>query len=264
MAESSTTSSFFKVNSSLGGKGLTAVMHAETRFGEDVLDVVGLAPINVNMLYPSLNNETAITGLQFEQALHDGWSLSAGKINSLDFFYAIYPQTGRGVDGFMNASMIMPLAYGTHPSSGDPRCGRAEAAGFADPGRAVCLRQQRRLDNCGLVTSLITAPTSSAFGEFSRTSAANRARIFCRHLGQWPVHVARSVGLGDPAWPRARRPVAAGSWWLLYTLEQKLWVDPCDRARSLGLLSAWSLADKKTSPVPLDMQCRNSWARLGT
>jgi porin len=31
-------------------------------------------------------------------------------------------------------------------------------------------------------------------------------------------------------------------------LEQQLWVDPCNESRSLGLLSAWSLADKETSP----------------
>ena len=43
-----------------------AVLHAETRFGEDVvLDAAGLAPVNSNMLYPGLENTTSITGLQF-------------------------------------------------------------------------------------------------------------------------------------------------------------------------------------------------------
>jgi porin len=43
-------------------------------------------------------------------------------------------------------------------------------------------------------------------------------------------------------------PDESGSWSLLYALEQKLWVDPCNESRSLGLLSAWGLADKKTNP----------------
>ena len=92
-------------------KGLV-VLHAETRFGEDViLDAAGGAPVNANMLYPGLENTTAITGLQFNFPLTaDGeWIFNFGKINTLDLIYSIYPQTGRGVDGFMNASVFLPL-----------------------------------------------------------------------------------------------------------------------------------------------------------
>jgi len=46
------------------------VMHAETRYGEDViLDAAGASPANVNMLYPGLENTTAITGLQINLPL---------------------------------------------------------------------------------------------------------------------------------------------------------------------------------------------------
>jgi hypothetical protein len=34
-------------------KGFTAIIHAETRYGQDsILDAAGLAPVNANMLYP--------------------------------------------------------------------------------------------------------------------------------------------------------------------------------------------------------------------
>ena len=233
----------------IGWQGLTAVMHAETRFGEDVLDAVGLAPLNVNMLYPSLNNETAITGLQFEQALHDGWSLSAGKINSLDFFYAIYPQTGRGVDGFMNASMIMPLGMGrTLPP--------------AIIGAGVLKRQDSQIQGGLFVYDSKDVSTISGLDDVFDNGAniVGLWRVFTNfgskpgsHLlaGTWasgdftsldPLDWVILPGQGLVA------PSQTGSWGLLYTLEQTLWVDPCNRTRSLGLLSAWSLADKKTSP----------------
>ena len=89
------------------------VLHAETRFGEDVIqDAAGVAPVNANLLYPGLENTTAITGLQFNLPLTaDGeWIFNFGKINTLDLIYSIYPQTGRGVDGFMNASAFLPLS----------------------------------------------------------------------------------------------------------------------------------------------------------
>ncbi len=230
-------------------RGLTAVMHAETRFGEDVLDVVGLAPVNVNMLYPSLNNETAITGLQFEQALHDGWSLSAGKINSLDFFYAIYPQTGRGVDGFMNASMIMPLAMGrTLPP--------------AIMGAGVLKRRDLQIQGSLFVYDSKDVSTKSGFEDLFGNGAniLGYWRFFtnvgCKpgsHLfgGTWasgeftsldPLDWVILPGGGMVA------PAQTGSWSLLYVFEQQLWVDPCNESRNVGLLSAWSLADKKTSP----------------
>jgi porin len=95
-------------------KGFTAIMHAETRFGEDVLGAASaFDPVNINLLYPTLNNETAITGLQFNQALNENWALTAGRINTLDLFQTLYPQTGRGVDGFMNTSIFLPLTVGT-------------------------------------------------------------------------------------------------------------------------------------------------------
>jgi Carbohydrate-selective porin, OprB family len=91
--------------------GLSAAMHAETRFGEDVnFDAVGLAPVNANMLYPLPGvDTTAITGFLLNQQLNEQWVLSAGKFNLLDLFDQLYPQTGRGIDGFMNISALAPL-----------------------------------------------------------------------------------------------------------------------------------------------------------
>jgi porin len=94
-------------------EGLYVSLHAETRFGDDVnLDAAGLAPVNANMLYPADEHVTAITGLLVTQAFSEEWSASAGKFNLLDLFAQLYPQTGRGIDGFMNLSSLFPISVG--------------------------------------------------------------------------------------------------------------------------------------------------------
>src|SRR5262245_47113858 len=92
--------------------GMTMTMHVETRFGDDVnFEAVSLAPVNVNMLYPKFDeHDTAITGLVFAQSVDDNVQATFGKFNALDLFYSLYPETGRGINGSMNASMVIPVA----------------------------------------------------------------------------------------------------------------------------------------------------------
>ncbi len=40
-----------------------------------------------------------------------------------------------------------------------------------------------------------------------------------------------------------------GTWNLTYFYEQKLWVDPCDAQRNIGLLSTWGLSDGNPNPI---------------
>ncbi|WP_417383385.1 hypothetical protein [Gimesia sp.] len=91
-------------------KGFSAILHAESRFGSDINGAAGaLSFPNSNMFYPLPGqHETAITGLMFMQALSENFALTAGKYNLLDLWNMIYPNTGRGINGFMNLSMIAP------------------------------------------------------------------------------------------------------------------------------------------------------------
>ncbi len=67
-------------------KGLEVVMHAETRFGEDVNgEAAGLSPVNISMLYPSQNHDAAITGLQVLQALNEDWAITFGSLRGPRF-----------------------------------------------------------------------------------------------------------------------------------------------------------------------------------
>ena len=40
----------------------------------------------------------------------------------------------------------------------------------------------------------------------------------------------------------------SGAAQLTYVLQQKLWVDPCNKNRNIDLLNAWGLADPETNP----------------
>jgi porin len=232
-------------------KGLV-VLHAETRFGEDViLDAAGGAPVNANMLYPGLENTTAITGLQFNFPLTaDGeWIFNFGKINTLDLIYSIYPQTGRGVDGFMNASVFLPLTT-------------ARTLPLSFLGAGVLKTHEGQIQGGLLIYDSHNVPTTSGFEDLFDNGAniAGVWRFFTEFgglpgshlfLGSWATGSFTSL---DPTgWDflpgiGAVPAESNNSWSLEYILEQKLWVDPCNEKRSIGVLSKWGLADPETCP----------------
>ncbi len=228
------------------------VLHGETRFGEDViLDAAGVAPVNANMLYPSLENTTAITGLQFNLPLTSDqqWIATAGKVNTLDLFQQIYPQTGRGVDGFMNASVFLPL-------------GVVRTIPLSFLGAGVLKMKGKQVQGGLMVYDSHNVPTSSGFDELFDNGANILAayRIFTDFGGLPGSHLFMGTWATGSFTPLDRTgwsflpgvgivaPESNSSWSYTYILEQKLWVDPCSGTRDIGLLSQWSIADPETSP----------------
>ncbi len=243
---------FFIFNSKELGlwEGMQIVMHAETRFGEDIIqDAAVLAPSNVSMLYPSLENETAITGLQITQALSEEWAVTFGKINAIDLLYGLYPQTGRGVTGFMNTSMILPLNL-------------ARTVPLSFLGAGVIRLQDKKFQSGVLVYDSHNSATTSGFDDLF-TNGANVLgfwRFFTEMDGRPGSHMFLGnyasgdfTSLDRTGWAVVPgqgivAPQQSGSWSLTYILEQQLWVDPCEKTRNIGLLSSWGLADEETSP----------------
>jgi porin len=231
-------------------KGFTALFHAETRFGEDViLDAAPLAPANANLLYPSLDNETAITGLQFIQAVSEEWAFTFGKINTFDLFNTLYPQTGRGVSGFMNAYSFLPLTV-------------ARTIPLSFLGAGVMKLQEGKIQGSFLVYDSHNIPTTSGFDDLFDNGAnlLGMWRFFTdfgglpgSHLFMGTYANGTFTSLDRTGWsfvPQVGLVAAedTGTWSATYILEQKLWVDPCCEQRSVGLLSEWGLADPKTGP----------------
>ena len=237
------------------GQGFIAVMHAETRHGNDIiLDAAPGAVSNINMLYPSLDNETAITGLQFTQMLSPELGVTFGKFNGLDLFQMIYPQTGRGIEGFMNGSLILPMAaVRTLPPT------------FLGAGVMKMCGQQ--VQGALLVYDSNNIPTTAGFDVLFDNGAniVGMWRFFTDHGGLPGSHLflgtyasGKYTSLDPTGWdffpPVGIVPAQeTGSWCFGYIREQKLWVDCCNKNRNIGFLGQVSVADKQTSPYEWTM-----------
>jgi len=230
-------------------KGFEVIMHAETRFGEDVIaEASAFDPVNINMLFPSLENDTAITNLQFLQTLNENWALTFGRINTLDLFQTLYPQTGRGVDGFMNTSIFLPLTVGT-------------TIPLVFNGAGILKMREEKIQGGLLVLDPRNIPTVSGFDNMFENGASivGLWRLFSElggnpgshlFLGSW---ASGDFIFRDNPWPLIPdiavvvSPPQTGSWSLLYILEQQLWADGCNPKRNVGLLSQWGYSDPDTN-----------------
>jgi porin len=92
-------------------KGGKIQIHAvDWQFGENVIaDATQLAPVNANLVTPTLERSFALTTLLYEQQLGGGFAAVVGRNNILDFWGTLYPDYGRGLDGFMNLSIPLPM-----------------------------------------------------------------------------------------------------------------------------------------------------------
>lgn len=232
--------------------GMKMVMHAETRFGDDVnSEAVTLAPVNVAMLYPNtFEHDTAITGLTFVQSAGDDWQITFGKFNALDMFYELYPQTGRGVETFMNASIALPLAV-------------ARVVPLSFMGAGINKLKDGKPQAGLLVYDTHNVPTTSGFDELFDNGVNIMAyyRKYTKYRGLPGSHYFAGIAstgeffAADPAGfvivpgqGLVTAPRQDGSWAAIYILEQTMWADSCRPTRNVSLLSAWSIADEETCP----------------
>lgn len=232
-------------------QGMTVTMHAETRYGEDVnREAVGLAPVNVAMLYPSAGEHvTAITNLTFTQALDDEWLVSFGKFNALDMYQGLYPETGRGVTGFMQTSIVIPLAL-------------ARVFPLSFLGAGITKMHGTQVQGALTVYDPHDCSTTSGFDELG-DNGANIMGLWRFFAGTEELpgsHMFGFVGATgefttlDPAgfiFIPGQGIVStqqSASWAALYILQQRLWVDRCHANRNIGLLSQWCIADEETCP----------------
>ena len=232
-------------------KGLIAAMHAETRYGEDVnVDAGALAFSNTAMLFPfPEENITSISGLYVIQALSERVALTVGKYRTLDLFNMVYPDAHmRGIDGFMNLSMMLPVTLF-----------RTTALSINTAG--VLVLKEKQVQSGLLVYDTKNVSTVAApdlFGDGAIVLGYHRffTEIGGRpgshgFLGNWS---SRKYTSTDPlSWGiiPGEGLVAGqetGSWSLVYFLDQVAWADPCNEKRNVRLFSVWSLADEDTNP----------------
>jgi porin len=234
-----------------GMEGFSVTMHVETRYGDDVnREAVGLAPVNIAMLMPKEDeHDTAITNLTFTQALSEEWLVAFGKFNGVDMWQGLYPQSGRGINGFMQSSIVFPL-------------GAARVVPLAFMGVGVTKLYEGKPQVGLTVFDNQDVSTTSGFDDMFQNGANILA--FYRHYhemgglpgsqlfgGVWATGEYVSFDpLSFVILPGQGVVIdrQGGAYTLLYILEQTLWADPCHKERNIGLLSQWALSDQDTSP----------------
>lgn len=232
-------------------QGLFVNMHAETRFGEDAnRDAVGLAPVNANMLWPTLTQTTALSGLTVTQALSEEWLVSAGKFNTLDLFAAMYPQSGRGVDGFMNVSTLFPLTMG-------------RALGLSVNGIGVTKLHEGQVQGSFSIADAQNSSTTIGISDMFDKGAliigywrffTDFACLPGSHaiMGEYSTRNYTSLNPIDFVFiPPLGLVVGQKSetWSLNYFGEQKLWVDSCNPKRNISLYTSWGISDGNPNPI---------------
>jgi porin len=231
-------------------EGGTLDLFAESRLGQSVEGFAGVySPTNLAMFFPVPDRQiTAITGLKFTQAVTDRSGIFFGKLNALNGDperFLKYPLTAR----FWNAAFNFNLALDRYPYS-------APGAGFyAAPERGPAL--------AFLVLNSYNAPRTSGLEDIGRNGVflyaeAKQSTEFLGLPGRQAL--AGLFGTGsftdlDPAsfielpTGAAVAPKRAGTWTLLWNLEQRLLVHPEDPARGLGLYIQTGLGDGNPNPV---------------
>lgn len=235
----------------LGGKlglnkGFTAMMHAETRFGDSIDAAAGpLSFPNSNLLYPAPGEHvTAITGLIFMQALSENFVLTAGKFNLLDLWNMIYPNSGRGINGFMNLSLIAatPIVRTTNLSIN---------------GAGALVMKDKQIQGALLVYDTNNSSTTAGLNNLFDQGAVVLGywRFFTEYGGRPGSHAflgnwsSRSyTSLDQSSWtiiPGQGLTVGTqtGSWTVSYIFDQVIWADCCKENRNVRLMSNWMIAD---------------------
>ena len=229
-----------------GNEGFSAIMHAQTRYGQDVNFLGGTAsPPNIAMLYPNPgSDETAITGLILQQALSERIVVSAGKYQAVDLTDMLI-HNGRGIEGFMNTSLaLLPLTL-------------ARTTNLSFMGAGINVLHGKEVQGGVMVYDTNNAATTSGFNNLFNNGAVVLGfwREFTE-FGGLPGYqmVGGNYSSGNytstqrdsfsfvPGQGIVSSPVK-GSWSLFYAGSQQLWADSAHPERNWELRGQLSLAD---------------------
>ena len=188
-----------------------------------------------------------MTSLQYTHQLTDGWAATVGRVNVLDLWVGFYPTYGRGIDGFMNTSAMLPLnAVPSLPlvtnAAGVLKAGeRGVEAGF------VVFESQHSPTTTGLdfpngVTLLGVGRKYTDFGGLP----GSHTLLGLYATGDYTSF--NTEGWIIPPGGGVQPAEQSGSWAVAYLGEQRLWVDCCNEGRYTKLFGYVGFSDSETSP----------------
>lgn len=228
--------------------GQIQVHAADWQVGHNsITDAAGLAPVNANLVTPTLQDSFGLTHLLLMQNLGDGWAAMAGRYNVLDLWTGFYPDYGRGLDGFMNISAMLPLS--SIPSV--PVI--SNVAGITKSGEKGPVFSFQVIESQFSPTTVgLDFPNGVTFLGFARkyTEAnglpGSHTIIGTYANGDYTSFDTSGWSIIPPGGivPAQR----SGTWSAFYIAEQRLWADRCNEKRYTKCFGYVGFSDSETSP----------------
>ena len=232
--------------------GFSAVIHAETKFGEDINNAVGLAPPNVRMLVPLFDAPgISVTGWQLNQMIRNEWILSAGKFDIMDLVDQTYG-TGKGEDKMLNGSFVLPLNFG-RPLSGLSLTGAGvtKLRGRDVEGALLVFDTKDRTTTFGIDDDLFNNG-ATVLGLWKVFYDIHGLPGYSGVLASYSTRKSTSIdpdGFYIVPGQGVAIPEVKGSWAVSYTVDQKLWMDPDDASRNIGMFAWVGASDDNPNPI---------------
>ncbi|MBA2116274.1 carbohydrate porin [Bremerella alba] len=242
------------VNMDTGKLGLweggQLTMHAvDWQLGQNaILDATGLAPVNNAMLLPKLGEPAfAMTSLQYTQAVGGGYLVTGGRINMLDLWATFYPEYGRGIDGFMNLSMMVPM----NVTPGLP---------LVTNGAGIIKAGERGVEAALLVFESQQSPTTVGLDFPNGVTIIGAARKYTDFMCQPGSHTLLGIystgeytSFDTSGWAVVPGngvvpAVKQGTWTAMYLGQQQLWADACNPKRKTSLFGYIGFSDPDNTP----------------
>ena len=231
--------------------GLFLNFHVETRVGNDVNRWTGLSPANAATIMPGAGDVTALTQALAIQKLGEQAAFVVGKVNAYDLVDMVW-HTGRGVDGFMNMSLVLPLGLGRTVPTGLPVVGALVFKGQEIQGGAVAY-DANDCTNKSCLNPLFQNPAIAAFWKFFTGSRHEGGREgYVSVGGTWS---SKEYSVVDPASLIINPAVGLEfadkqqSWSIFSIVDQPLWVDPSNPNRNISFKGMYSFTDGKANPI---------------
>jgi len=232
-------------------KGLLANIHVESRAGDDVNAITGLSPGNVNMFMPAFGEDTTdITQFMVMQMLGEQAMLVAGKFNGLDLFDMAF-HSGRGIDKFMNTSMVLPLGVG-------------KILPLSFMGAGAMKLKGKEVQGAVVVYDPNDVATTSGFDPlFEDVALLGVWKFFhdSRHGGR-PGYISIGGAWSDKQYTvvdPASFAIIPGqglvftdtqtSWSIFSVVNYQLWADPSNPNRDLRFTGQFTVTDGKAMPI---------------
>jgi porin len=232
-------------------KGLVVNAHLEGRYGDDVNSLSGLSPANAAMLMPNSMDTLALTQLTAAQFLSPELALTGGKYNIYDFVEMGF-HTGRGVDSFMNTSLVLPLGLGRTVPTGILAGGLLKLNGKEVQGGLLAYDP----NGCA-TTSCLEDPFEDVaiVGLWKFFTESGPATKDSSYVGVGAIYSNKQYTIVDPqsfvVIPGQGFAFAETdtSWALFSVVNQRVWSDPTAPSSGLNFKGMYTITDGEANPI---------------